>query len=182
MNIEGVENMQFTNNDTMQKSAEQFYLPKYHEIPDVGLYLDQVTKYINEFFAPFPDFTLTSSMISNYVKKGLVENPNHKQYSREQIAYLIYITVAKSVLSLDNLILMIRLQKASYDLKTAYDYFRLEFQNVLQYVFGLKDTLESVGVDDTEEKAMLRSTIITAAYKLHLEEFFHTVRNAEHNA
>lgn len=171
--------MQFKKNDSIQMAAERFILPKYHEIPDMGLYLDQVTKYINEYFAPFPAFTLTSSMISNYVKKGLVDNPDHKLYGRDQIAYLIFIAVAKSVLSLDNLILMIKLQQASYEPQVAYDYFCLEFKNVLHYVFGLKDTLESVGVDNTEEKAMLRSTIITAAYKLHLEEFFQTVRESE---
>jgi hypothetical protein len=33
-----------------------FNLPTYREIPNVGLYLDQVSKYINECFTDLPDF------------------------------------------------------------------------------------------------------------------------------
>ena len=62
---------------------KDFCLPAYNEIPDVGLYLEQTVKYINGYFAPFPDMELTASMVSNYVKKGLVSNPVKKQYSRE---------------------------------------------------------------------------------------------------
>ena len=29
-------------------TIQSFHLPPYHEIPDVGLYLDQVTRYIND--------------------------------------------------------------------------------------------------------------------------------------
>lgn len=174
--------MQFKNNDAMQRAAREFRLPKYDEIPNMGLYLDQVTNYINDFFAPFHCFSVTSSMISNYVKKGLLDNPSKKQYSREQIAYLLFIAVAKTVLSLDNLNLMIEIQKKSYSPAVAYEYFRLEFENVLHYIFGLKDTLDSIGVDDTEEKALLRTTIITAAHNLHLEEFFHSYRIGDENS
>ena len=47
--------------------------------------------------------SLTASMVSNYVKKGLVSNPVKKQYSREQISYLIYISIAKVSVSIDNI-------------------------------------------------------------------------------
>ena len=76
-------------------SVRDFCLPRYNEIPNVGLYLEQTTKYICEYLAPLGEFSLTSSMISNYVKKGLIANPVKKQYSREQIAYLFFIAVAK---------------------------------------------------------------------------------------
>ena len=80
--------------------VQQFRLPRYQELPDVGLYLEQTTKYLNSFLAPLGCLEITSSMISNYVKKGLIANPVKKQYGREQIAYLFFIAVAKSVLSL----------------------------------------------------------------------------------
>ena len=32
---------------------------------------------------------------------------------------------------------------------------------MVQYVFGIKDTLDSVGLDSSHEKTMLRNTIIT---------------------
>ena len=74
-----------------------FRLPRYHEIPNVGLYLEQITKYICESLAPLQENVLTSSMISNYVKKNLISNPVKKLYSRDQIAYLIFIAIAKTV-------------------------------------------------------------------------------------
>ncbi|MBO7208453.1 MAG: DUF1836 domain-containing protein, partial [Clostridia bacterium] len=86
---------------TISEPIKNFRLPKFEEIPDVGLYLEQTTKYISQIYAPVQEITLTSSMISNYVKKGLIPNPIKKQYNREQIAYLIFIASAKLVLSMD---------------------------------------------------------------------------------
>ena len=68
-----------------------FTLPDYDQIPNVGLYLEQVTKYLNEYLEPLGCTPLTGSMISNYVKKGLVKNPVKKQYDREHIARLLVI-------------------------------------------------------------------------------------------
>ena len=99
---------------TIQKAIEAFRLPSYSQIPDVGLFLEQVCKYINGFFEPLPEFCLTSSMVSNYVKKGLISNPVKKQYGREQIACLFFITVGKTVLSLEELQLLLRLQAERY--------------------------------------------------------------------
>ena len=152
--------------------AAAFRLPRYHEIPDVGLYLEQTTKYISDCLAPLAEGVITGSMISNYVKRGLASNPVKKQYSREQIAYLIYIATVKNVLSMDDIRLMLSIQKRTYAPQVAYDYFCLELENVLGYVFGCKSTLEEVGVENSDEKIMLRTTIITAAHKIYLDKLF----------
>ena len=153
-------------------SVREFRLPRYVEIPNVGLYLEQATKYVCEYLAPLGEFSLTPSMISNYVKKGLVANPVKKLYNRDQIAYLMFIALAKSVLSLDNLILFIRLQERTYPTERAYNYLCDEFENILQHVFGLKPEIDTVGMDSTDEKFMLRATIITIAHKIYLEKCF----------
>ena len=145
-----------------------FHLPAYNDIPDVGLYLEQVTQYINSYFTSLPDGAITASMISNYVKKGLVEHPLHRQYHRSQIARLFFITAAKSVLTLEELQVVFRVQRSRYPDVVAYDYFCRELENVLHYVFGLKDTLDAIGVECTEEKTMLRNTIIALAHWLYL--------------
>ena len=152
--------------------AREFRLPRYQEIPNMGLYLEQTSKYISEYLSPLQENSITSSMISNYVKKDLVENPVKKLYNREQIAYLIFIALAKNVLSLDDLSQFIQLQKCTYTAQRSYDYFCDEFENVLQYVFGAKENLDTVGIDSTDEKFMLRATIITVAHKLYLEKCF----------
>ena len=89
--------------DEVLSSIRHFSLPRYEEIPNVGLYLEQTSKYISEYISRLGDFTLTGSMISNYVKKGLVKNPVKKQYDREHIARLLVIAVSKTVLSLEEI-------------------------------------------------------------------------------
>lgn len=153
-------------------AIREFRMPRYREIPDMGLYLEQTVNYINQCLAPLQGAAVTGSMVSNYVKKGLVESPQRKRYSREQIAYLIFIALAKNVLSLDNLIRLISIQKRSYTAQRAYDYLCEELENILAYVFGLKDTVDDVGKDSTEEKLMLRTTIVAAAHKIYLDKYF----------
>ena len=48
--------------ETKQQIADalkDFRLPRYNEIPNVGLYLEQATKYVCEYLAPLGDYTLT---------------------------------------------------------------------------------------------------------------------------
>jgi len=160
-------------------SVRDFRLPRYVEIPNVGLYLEQATKYVCEYLAPLGEFSLTPSMISNYVKKGLIANPVKKQYGRDQIAYLFFIAVAKSVLSLDALTGFIRLQQMTYTLPKAYDYFCEEFENLLQFTFELKDTMEIVGEDTTDEKRLLYTCIVAAVQKVYLEKCLEAIDNEE---
>lgn len=159
------------------RQISQYQLPRYAEIPNVGLYLNQVAKYINEYLEPFCEMTITESMISNYVKKHLVANPVKKQYNREQIAYLIFIAITKCVLSMDHIQSLFDMQKAAYDSQTAYDYFCCEFENSLQYVFGLKETLDEIGGERTEAKMLCRDVIITSVRRLYLDYCFYVIGN-----
>jgi DNA-binding transcriptional MerR regulator len=154
------------------ESVRSFSLPRYEEIPDVGLYLEQTANYITDYVRKLGGNEFTGSMIRNYVKKGLVHNPVKKRYYREQIAYLFFIAVGKSVLSMEDIRLLIHMQKEAYQPQKAYDYFRMELENVLFYIFGVKDTLEVVGNDRTDTKNMLRTVIITAAHKAYLDKYF----------
>ena len=173
---------------------EKFRLPRYNEIPNVGLYLDQVTKYIDDYLKPIGDSTtnrninpdskeytpaLTSSMISNYVKKKIIDNPIKKQYYRDQIAYLIFIAMAKSVLSLEDVKLMIHLQKMTYMPEKAYNYFVEELENVLKIVFEGGTDYKELGNDRSREKKMLRNTVIAISHKVYLDLVFAEVRSEE---
>lgn len=169
-------------NDQKQKIATQirdFHLPRYQQIPDVGLYLEQTTKYIAGYLAPLQEGRITSSMISNYVKKGLIANPVKKQYSRDHIAYLFFIAVAKSVLSLDALTGFIKLQQRTYTLPKAYDYFAEQFEGLLRFTFEVDDTLEIVGEDNTDEKRLLYTCIVAAVQKVYLEKCLEAIAREE---
>ena len=153
----------------MKTVIQGFHLPRYQDLPNMGLYLEQTTKYINHFLAPLGCIEITSSMISNYVKKGLLPSPVKKQYYADQLAYLFFISLAKQVLSMENIIALIERQRKTYTIPVAYNYFCMELENMLYYVFGLTDTVEDVGVTQTHEKNMLRSLIVAAAQIIYLD-------------
>ena len=170
------------NSETKQnlaRSLRDFRLPRYQEIPNVGLYLEQATKYVCEYLAPLGDFSLTPSMISNYVKKGLIANPVKKQYGREQIAYLFFIAMAKSVLSLDALTGFIKLQQRTYPLPKAYDYFCEQFESLLRFSFEISENVEIVGEDNTDEKRLLFTCIVSAVQKVYLEKCLEAIAKEE---
>lgn len=163
--------------DKIVEAARGFRLPRYEEIPNVGLYLEQVTKYIGECYAPLGNVNITASMISNYVKRGLVRNPVKKQYNREQIAYFVFIAAAKNVLSLDNIHILLEMQKQSFDAKAAYNYFCAELENTVYSVFGLEDSADAADNNASDEKMMLRNIIVTVAHQTYLHMCFNAIRS-----
>ena len=83
-----------------------FSYPKWQDIPNIDLYLDQVLLYVNQVCAPISpdkDKGLTASMVNNYVKHGYLTKPDKKKYQRKQIARLIAITTLKSVFSIQEI-------------------------------------------------------------------------------
>lgn len=161
--------MEQTMKERVTASVKDFRLPRYADIPNVGLYMEQTVKYMNDFLAPLGDSMVTSAMISNYVKQKLIVPPVRKQYTREQIARLFIITIAKSVLSLENVQRVLDAD-IGFDMQQKYDYVAAEFENLLFYVFDLKDVADNlmpagdVGVD------VIRNLILTAANKIYLDK------------
>ena len=147
---------------------QQFHMPRYHELPNMGLYLEQTTKYINSCLAPLGCLEITPSMVSNYVKKGLLPNPIKKQYYAEHIAYLFFVAIAKNMLSMEDIALFIKIQQNSYDNQTAYNYLSAEMENIVFYIFGLKDTLDQLGTTESVEKDLLSSLVFSAANVIYM--------------
>ena len=168
--------------DALAASVGIFRMPRYADLPDVGLYLEQTTKYVNYVFKPLACDEITGSMIRNYVKMGLVANPVKKQYGANQIAHLLCITLLKQVMSLDHISLMFARQKSVYTDPIAYDYVCTELENILYFRFGLKGTVDSVGVTSSVEEDMLRSAIIAVSHIIYLNaRFEHLDLSAQEN-
>ena len=111
--------------------AAGFALPRYNDLPSVGLYLDQTVQFVNGYFRSFCGVELTPSMVSNYVKKGVVDHPIRKKYTRDQIASLMYIAVSKTVLSIENIDTLFKMQREHCSAGTAYDIFCEELETSL---------------------------------------------------
>lgn len=164
--------------EILAEPIRTFRLPRYHELPDVGLYLDQVVRYVNRYIL-LKENELTLSMVSNYVKQKLIPGPVKKSYGAESIAYLIFMAYAKMVVPLGDIRFMISVQQDSYSLAVAYDYFCAEFENLLQSVYGVKKAEEQVGHDHTQQKALLRSALLSVTHKIYLEQYIELLRKKE---
>lgn len=163
----------------MVVSIEKFRLPRFREIPDVGLYLDQTVKYINRFLSALGAVEITGSMISNYVKKGYISSPIHKQYSAEQIARLFFISIAKQVISMENITRLFEMQKETYENHVAYDYFCTELENTLAFTFELTDHIEDTATTDTPAQRMLRSAIVAVSHVIFLNDQLERISTQE---
>ena len=131
-------------------NEEEYRLPRYKEIPDVGLLLDQVARLINGYLESYQDIRLTNSMISNYVKHNIIARPVRKLYYREQIASLVFIAVAKTVLSLDDIDTLLRIQRQNHTPEAAYNTFCKSLEKAL---CGGDDTDRAALCGDREEDA-----------------------------
>ena len=160
--------------EALRLSVQKFHMPRYHELPNVGLYLEQVAKYVNNVLAPLNCAEITTSMISNYVKKGFIPSPQKKQYDVDRVVYILFTAVVKNVLALEDIVELIDMQKKKYSLAVAYDYFCSELENMLAFVVGLKDEPEKgLGVTkETAEKALLRNVITSVSHSLYLTATF----------
>ncbi|MCI6859506.1 MAG: DUF1836 domain-containing protein [Eubacterium sp.] len=94
------------NNDWLYKLLEtESILPG--DIPDIGLYMDQVTTLMDTKLAKsrrYPeDKILTKTMINNYTKNHLLPPSDKKKYSREHVFLLIIIYYLKNMLSISDI-------------------------------------------------------------------------------
>ena len=96
------------------EEIHNFSLPKYKELPGVALYMEQVLSYINGMLtvlSPTETKPLTSFMVNNYVKAKMISEPVKKKYSKEQIGYLIAITLMKTTVSMSEMEVLLKLDK-----------------------------------------------------------------------
>lgn len=82
------------------------YIPL-DEIPNIDLYMDQVTTFMDEHLSDVKryedDKILTKTMINNYTKNDLLPPPVKKKYSKEHIYVLTFIYYLKNILSISDI-------------------------------------------------------------------------------
>ena len=154
-----------------------FHLPTYREIPAVGLYLDQVSKYINDCLKDIPGCMITNSMIANYVKHKLIANPVKKQYGRDQIAYLIFIVLTKNTLSLEEVNDLFQLQNNVSSPEEAYQFFAEVFESNLHEVFSTEQLQKA---DNTSWRRKLMSNLVlSSVQRIYITELLKTAKELE---
>ena len=89
-----------------------YRLPSWEEIPDLGLYMEQVLALLRQYLDYLPpelkdEQFITAATINNYVRNRFMPEPCRKKYYRVHIAYLIMICTLKQTLSIATLHSMI---------------------------------------------------------------------------
>lgn len=154
----------------------RYRCPRYAQLPEIPLYRDQVLDALERYTAPFfsgqGEPLLTAAMINNYVKLQLIEPPVKKRYERDQIARLYFICLLKQVMSISELRDLFAIQRRSYPLEQAYDYFCTELEKALQATFGTRDfSLPSSAQKTTAESELVRSLALCFANKIFTLKF-----------
>ncbi len=89
------------------KEGESHKLPAWDEFPAIPLYMDQVILYLKDSLGLFQreggSSLLTSSMINNYVKSGVLPHPEKKKYEKKHLGALMLVCMLKQVLSLQDI-------------------------------------------------------------------------------
>ena len=88
-----------------EKYLDDYRLPLWSDIPDIGLYMEQVIDLLKQYLDYLPpelkeEQFITASTINNYVRTKVMPEPVKKRYYREHIAYLIIICTLKQTLSI----------------------------------------------------------------------------------
>ena len=88
--------------NSILESVSRIDYIKPEDIPNIDLYMDQVTTFMEEQLVSTKryeeDKILTKTMINNYAKNKLLPPPEKKRYSKEHVLMLIFIYYFKNIL------------------------------------------------------------------------------------
>ncbi|MBV4430304.1 DUF1836 domain-containing protein [Clostridium tyrobutyricum] len=135
---------------------------KFYNIPDIDLYMDQVTTFVEEKLGYLKrneeDSALTKTMINNYTKAGILMPPNKKKYSKHHMVFIILTYYLKQILSINDIQRLFSPivksinsgENHDKDLENIYNCFlEIEKNEMDKFIRDLKD---KIGLDDSEFK------------------------------
>ena len=158
-------------------SIEKVHIPRWEELPNVDLYMDQILTFINTSLSECIKYgnaeedekntILTKTMINNYVKNNLLEAPLKKKYSKTQCAKLFVICILKQVFSMNEISSLINIALESTDIVHAYNSFCSLFEEAVISIFKKKDFSK---VDASNEKRyLLKAVLLSCSYKIYVQ-------------
>lgn len=156
-------------------------LPRWEEIPDWGLYMDQLITYLNEklsFLESSNHKKITSSMVNNYVKSSIVKPPIKKLYKRYHIAFLIIVFILKSCFSLSAISQMIEIYSNIEDPgRVARDYNKAIYvlKVLIKNIMERQKEKPVFFQNPTKEQELFVTVLNASAYKLVSDQILDSV-------
>lgn len=126
-------------------SLSKLKLPRYKDLPDFGIYSEQLVEIVNKALEAMfdEDNKLTKSMVNNYVKHKIMPSPIKKRYFRNHIVYCIVITVLKNILSIAEIDEGILHELNKSPIEESYNYFCNKMEEVMRLVISILDRQSS---------------------------------------
>ena len=158
----------------IEKDISEFHIPRWEEIPNIDLYMDQaiiiLEKYLESYIDNRSEKIITKTMINNYVKQQILEPPVNKKYNREHIATLFVICILKQVYSIPDISELIKLALKKHSIEASYNKFCDELENSITLIFKGEDYFENRIMN--KEIYLLRNVVLSFANKLYVTKTF----------
>lgn len=155
----------------------KFHIPRWEELPNIALYLDQLVTFLEDYLANYiqddnnkENKIITKTMINNYVKQGILDPPNGKKYNKTHIAKLFVICILKQVYSINDINELIKLGIKTVPVEKAYNRFCAELENAIYTTFCVEPNNKSKKI--TKEHYILINVVNSFANKLYVEKVF----------
>ena len=161
----------------IDEDAKNFHLPRWNEIPEIDLYIDQVVSLLENYLSNYiksdnekDDKIVTKTMINNYVKHGVINPPINKKYNREHIAYLFVIFILKQIYSIEEIKKLITLGIKTSPAAQAYNRFCSELEKAITMTFTGDSYINNDRL--SQEQYILRNVVQSFANKLYVQKVF----------
>jgi hypothetical protein len=166
----------------MKENISKFHVPRWEELPNIDLYLDQVVNFIEDTLSAYmindtnikkeeeASKIITKTMVNNYVKQGLLDAPEKKKYNRKHIAFLFVICILKQVYSISDINFLIKSAIQDKSVEECYNSFCNELENAISLTFFGKELIKSPKQDS--KKYLLRNVCQSFASKLYVQNVF----------
>lgn len=161
----------------MDKKIADFHLPRWEELPNIDLYIDQLVSLLEQYLLGYikgenekdekNEKIITKSMINNYVKHGVLKAPINKKYNREHMATLFVIFILKQIYSIGEIKKLIKLALETSSIEQSYNSFCAELENSITIVFNKEIYTEISKL--SEEQYILRNVVQSFASKLYAQ-------------
>lgn len=159
--------------EQIKENLSQFQFPRWENLPNFDIYMDQVIYFINNGLAPLyfsDDKIITNSMVNNYVKSSIVKPPVKKHYTQNHLAYLIVVCILKRCYSLTEIsnLLKIYQNESNATVGDAYNEFVELFENYLHEIMIHGKITQQVE-DFTDYQRLMDNVIKSIVYKIFAE-------------
>lgn len=121
-----------------EKYLNNYRLPDWGDIPNFGLYMEQVIDYLKQTIDYLPpelkeEQFITAATINNYVRRELMPEPVKKKYYRVHLAYLLMICTLKQCLSMATLHTMVPTEIPESEVQAIYSAYVAQHRTACRY-------------------------------------------------